>query len=210
MFPGDRSLDRGGVHRCGADVFHLSRVLGHAAARAARDPRCGVHRRLRRRTPARARRGRPPRRPHRDGRRGRVEAGRRADRLDPRHRPLPAQETCLMREKVARPDLVRGWPGDFPVAHRYTPGVAGEAFLTALRDRGAVLGSRCERCAYTHVPARLFYERGFAELAADVELGPGGTLVSYTIGFAGVEGDPLDPPATLGLVRLAGADAGPL
>ena len=112
-----------------------------------------------------------------------------------------------MREKVARPDQVRRWPGDFPVAHRYTPGVAGEAFLTALRDRGAVLGSRCEQCAYTYVPARLFCERCFAELAADVELGPGGTLVSFTIGFAGVEGDPLDRPVTLGLVRLDGADA---
>lgn len=112
-----------------------------------------------------------------------------------------------MREKVARPDQVRRWPGEFPVAHRYTPGVAGEAFLTALRDRGAVLGSRCEQCAYTYVPARLFCERCFAELAADVELGPGGTLVSFTIGFAGVEGDPLDRPVTLGLVRLDGADA---
>jgi uncharacterized protein len=112
-----------------------------------------------------------------------------------------------MREKVARPDQVRRWPGEFPVAHRYTPGVAGEAFLTALRDRGLVLGSRCERCAYTYVPARLFCERCFAELAADVELGPGGTLVSFTIGFAGVEADPLDRPVTLGLVRLDGADA---
>jgi uncharacterized protein len=112
-----------------------------------------------------------------------------------------------MREKVARPDQVRRWPGDFPVAHRYTPGVAGEAFLTALRDRGALLGSRCEECDYTYVPARLFCERCFAELAADVELGPGGTLVSFTIGFAGVEGDPLDRPVTLGLVRLDGADA---
>ena len=112
-----------------------------------------------------------------------------------------------MREKVARPDQVRRWQGDFPVAHRYTPGVAGEAFLTALRDRGALLGSRCERCAYTYVPARLFCERCFAELAADVELGPGGRLVSFTIGFAGVEGVPLDRPVTLGLVRLDGADA---
>ncbi|HET7870342.1 MAG TPA: Zn-ribbon domain-containing OB-fold protein [Actinomycetota bacterium] len=112
-----------------------------------------------------------------------------------------------MREKVARPDQVRRWPGDFPVAHRYTPGVAGEAFLTAIRDRGALLGSRCERCAYTYVPPRLFCERCFAELAADVELGPGGTLVSFTIGFVGLDGDPLDRPITLGLVRLDGADA---
>jgi uncharacterized OB-fold protein len=112
-----------------------------------------------------------------------------------------------MREKVARPDEVRRWPGEIPVAHRYTPGLAGEAFFTALRDRGAILGSHCDRCAYTYVPARLFCERCFAELEAGVDLGPGGTLVSFTIGFAGLEGEPLDRPVTLGLVRLDGADA---
>ncbi len=112
-----------------------------------------------------------------------------------------------MREKVARPSEVRRWPGDFPVAHRYTPGVAGEAFLMGLRERGVILGSRCGRCAYTYVPARLFCERCFAELDAGVELGPGGTLVSFTIGFAGLDGEPLDRPVTLGLVRLDGADA---
>jgi uncharacterized OB-fold protein len=85
--------------------------------------------------------------------------------------------------------------------------VAGEVFFTALRDRGVLLGSRCEACAYTYVPARMFCERCFAELAADVEVGPGGTLVSFTIAFAGLEGEPLEEPATFGLVRLDGADA---
>jgi uncharacterized OB-fold protein len=112
-----------------------------------------------------------------------------------------------MLEKITRPAEVRRWPGDIPVRHRYTPGVAGEVFFTALRDRGVLLGSRCEECEYTYVPARLFCERCFAELAADVEVGPGGTLVSFTIGFVGVEGEPLDVPVTLGLVQLDGADA---
>jgi hypothetical protein len=85
--------------------------------------------------------------------------------------------------------------------------VAGEVFFTALRDRGVLLGSRCEECAYTYVPARLFCERCFAELAADVEVGPSGRLASFTIGFVGVEGEALDVPVTLGLVQLEGADA---
>jgi uncharacterized OB-fold protein len=110
-------------------------------------------------------------------------------------------------EKIAQPSQVRRWPGEIPVRHRYTPGVAGEVFFTALRDRGVLLGSRCEECAYTYVPARLFCERCFGELAADTEVGPGGTLVSFTIGFVGIEGDALDLPVTLGLVRLDGADA---
>jgi uncharacterized protein len=110
-------------------------------------------------------------------------------------------------EKIALPDEVRRWDGEFPVRHRYTPGVAGTAFFTALRDRGVLLGSRCEACSYTYVPPRLFCERCFAELAADAEVGPGGELVSFTIGFVGLEGEPLEDPETIGLVRLDGADS---
>lgn len=112
-----------------------------------------------------------------------------------------------MLEKIALPDEVRRWDGEFPVRHRYTPGVAGTAFFTALRDRGVLLGSRCEACSYTYVPARLFCERCFAELAADTEVGPGGALVSFTIGFVGLEGEPLEEPETIGLVRFDGADS---
>lgn len=112
-----------------------------------------------------------------------------------------------MLERIARPEDVRRWEGDFPVRHRYTPGVAGDVFFTALRDRGVLLGSRCESCAMTYVPARVFCERCFAELTADVEVGPQGTLVSFTIAFVGADGLPLPEPVTLGLVRLDGADA---
>ena len=112
-----------------------------------------------------------------------------------------------MIEKIARPDEVRRVEGDLPVRHRYTPGVAGEVFFTALRDRGVLLGSRCEACAYTYVPARSFCERCFAELAPHVEVGPGGVLVSFTIAFVDADGEPLEAPQTFGLVRLDGADA---
>jgi uncharacterized OB-fold protein len=112
-----------------------------------------------------------------------------------------------MLERITQPDEIRYWPGDMPVEHRYTPGVAGEVFFTALRDRGVIVGSRCERCSYTYVPARLFCERCFAELAADTEVGPQGALVSFTIAFVGLEGDPLEEPELYGLVRLDGADA---
>ncbi len=112
-----------------------------------------------------------------------------------------------MLEKIARPEEIRRWDGDLPVQHRYTPGVAGEAFFTALKERGVLLGSRCESCGYTYVPARLFCERCFSELSADTEVGPGGELVSFTIVFQGIEGEPLGQSQMLGAVRLDGADA---
>jgi hypothetical protein len=110
-------------------------------------------------------------------------------------------------EKLTDPREVRRWDGSIPVGHRYTPGVAGTVFFETLRDRGVLLGSRCDSCAYTYVPARLFCERCFVELAADTEVGPGGTLRSFTIGFVGVDGQPLEVPLTLALVRLDGADS---
>ncbi len=112
-----------------------------------------------------------------------------------------------MLEKIPRPQGVRRWPGAIPVGHRYTPGVAGEAFFAALRERGILLGSRCERCSFVYVPARLFCERCFSELAPDTEVGPGGEIVSFTIGFVDLDGEPLEEPFTLALVRLDGADA---
>lgn len=111
-----------------------------------------------------------------------------------------------MLEKVSRPGDVRRWPGSIPVGHRYTPGRAGEVFLTALRDGGVLLGSRCSSCDLVYAPPRAFCERCFAELATDVEVGPGGELVSFTVTFVDVDGSPLEVPVVFGLVRLDGAD----
>ena len=102
--------------------------------------------------------------------------------------------------------MARVVPGDLPVRFRYTPGVGGTAFLEALRDRGVLLGSRCSSCEITYLPARLFCERCFAELAADTECGPGGTLESFTVAHVGIDGEPLAEPMTWATVKLDGAD----
>jgi uncharacterized OB-fold protein len=101
---------------------------------------------------------------------------------------------------------VRKVAGKLPVGFRYTPGVATTAFLEALRDRGVMLGSRCEACGVTYLPARLFCERCFAELSADVECGPEGELISWTVGHVGIDDEPLEAPITIGLVKLDAAD----
>jgi uncharacterized OB-fold protein len=96
--------------------------------------------------------------------------------------------------------------GDLPVRFRYTPGIGVTAFLEALRDRGVLLGSRCSSCELTYLPARLFCERCFAELTADTECGPDGTLESFTVAHVGLDGEPLPEPVTYALVKLDGAD----
>jgi uncharacterized OB-fold protein len=102
--------------------------------------------------------------------------------------------------------MARTVHGELPVAFHYTPGLGNTAFFEALRDRGVLLGSRCEACDFTYLPARVFCERCFVELQADTECGPGGTLESYTVGHVGIDGEPSEEPLALGLVKLDGAD----
>ena len=102
--------------------------------------------------------------------------------------------------------MARTVHGELPVAFHYTPGVGNTAFFEALRDRGVLLGSRCGSCGVTYLPARIFCERCFAELAADTECGPEGTLESFTTGYVGIDGEPLDQPVAIGLVKLDSAD----
>ena len=102
--------------------------------------------------------------------------------------------------------MVKKIPGELPVSFRYTPGVGNTAFFEALRDRGILLGSRCTACGVTYLPARVFCERCLAELEADTECGPAGTLESWTVGHVGIDGERLDEPAAIGLVRFDGAD----
>jgi uncharacterized protein len=110
-------------------------------------------------------------------------------------------------EKLSDPRDVILWEGRIPIRHRYTPGVAGEAFFRALKDEGRFLASVCESCGVTYCPPRLFCERCFAgPLDADQAVGPEGTVESFSVGYVGVEGEPLEEPVVLGLIRLDGAD----
>jgi uncharacterized OB-fold protein len=112
-----------------------------------------------------------------------------------------------MFEKVTDPKDIVLVEGEVPIRHRYTPGVAGEVFFTALKERGELAASRCEECALTYCPPRLFCERCFAgPLEANLTVGPGGILESFTVGHVGVEGEPLEEPLPMGLVRPDGAD----
>ena len=111
-----------------------------------------------------------------------------------------------MFEKLSDPKDVILWEGQVPIRHRYTPGVAGEKFFAGLK-RGVFIASRCDGCGITYCPSRLFCERCFAgPLDSDVEVGSQGVVESFTVGYSGLEGEKLEQPVAVGLVRLDGAD----
>ena len=109
-------------------------------------------------------------------------------------------------EHIERVTELRAWPGEFPVSHLYTMGVAGERFFRELKANGRLLGTRCADCAHVYVPPSIFCPRCFAALEEWREVGPQGTVRAITTAHRGVEGDVLEAPETLALIQLDGAD----
>ena len=99
----------------------------------------------------------------------------------------------------------RVWSGEIPLTSLYTAGTGGQIFLSALKTRGKLIGTRCSPCEQVYLPARLFCERCFAELVEQVEVKRTGKLVSYTLCHVDHDGARLRRPVALALVQLEGA-----
>lgn len=113
---------------------------------------------------------------------------------------------------MLEPSRVRGelsaWPGSIPIENLYTAGIAGEKFLRALQKEAKLLGSRCNGCGKTYLPARLFCESCFLELAETVEVPNRGKIDSFTTVHVDLDGERLEKPVTVGLVRFNGIEGG--
>jgi len=99
----------------------------------------------------------------------------------------------------------RTWRGGIPLQSLYTAGLGGKIFFKALKERGEIVGTRCQACKQVYVPARAFCERCFAELTEPVKVKPEGALLSFTFSHYDRDGRRLEKPDVLALVRLEGA-----
>jgi uncharacterized OB-fold protein len=111
-------------------------------------------------------------------------------------------------EKVDKLDHAIAWHGDIPITSRYTAGIAGERFFREIKDHGRLLGTRCEACGLTYVPPTMFCERCFAQLDDWVQVASTGTVFTYTVLYADLDGKPLAEPDILAYVKLDGSDGG--
>ncbi len=111
-------------------------------------------------------------------------------------------------EKVDQLHHAIAWKGDIPITSRYTAGIAGERFFREIKDNARILGTHCQACDLTYVPATMFCERCFNELDEWVEVASRGYVFTYTVLHRDLEDKPLDPPAILAYVKLDGSDGG--
>jgi uncharacterized OB-fold protein len=94
------------------------------------------------------------------------------------------------------------WKGDLPVTSRYTFGLAGERFFRALKDQGRILGSHCQACDHTYVPAAQFCERCMAELDDAVDMGTQGEVQTFTWLFVNSDGSRREKPELVAFVQF--------
>lgn len=90
----------------------------------------------------------------------------------------------------------------------YYAGRMGSLFYTTLRDEKRILGVKCETCNMVFWPPRTTCGRCFSRLGESdlVEIGPRGTLQTFTrVHYA----EPIHPrkaPFVVGVIKLDGAD----
>lgn len=113
------------------------------------------------------------------------------------------------RQKPTKIEEIRSWRGDFPVEYLYTAGVAGERFMTTLRERGLLAATRCRECGVTYLPPRIYCARCFADLLGSwVEVPPRGVVHTYTVVSTGSQGQPLRDPEVIAYIKIDQTDGG--
>ena len=92
----------------------------------------------------------------------------------------------------------------------YAVGLHGSLFLQELRDNRRFMAVKCPRCAKVYIPPRRVCGACFVEMDDFVEVGPQGTIGTFTIlryAFIDPEtGEQKPVPYGYGFIRLDGAD----
>ncbi len=114
-------------------------------------------------------------------------------------------ETLLeVREK----DGLLTHQGVIRVPYTWAAGATASRFYAGLRNK-KIYGVRCPRCRLVMVPPKKNCHRCFGELDDWVEVGPEGTLQTFTVvRYREPELHPLKAPFACGIIKLDGADTG--
>lgn len=97
--------------------------------------------------------------------------------------------------------------GKMALPYTYFAGKTGSFFLTAIRDRKKIFGTRCPRCGKVYVPPRQTCELDLAPLQDNwVEVGSRGVITNFTVVRYDDRHLPRKAPFVLAMILLEGAD----
>ncbi len=98
--------------------------------------------------------------------------------------------------------------GHVEVEYHWSAGIAGSRFFTELRDNGKIMGTKCPECKRVLVPPRIFCEECFVDTDEWVEVSSQGEILTFAESYFGLQGQRLEEPWYIGIIKLDGADGG--
>jgi uncharacterized protein len=91
--------------------------------------------------------------------------------------------------------------------YRWAAGMTATRFYREIAQNRKIYGTRCPSCSRVLVPARKMCSRCFRDTDEWVEVGPGGTVETFTVvRYSTPSIQPATPPIIYAMVRLDGAD----
>ena len=73
---------------------------------------------------------------------------------------------------------------------------------------GKIMGTKCPECKRVLVPPRIFCEECFVDTDEWVEVSTSGEILTFAESYFGLQGQRLEQPWYIGIVKLDGADGG--
>jgi len=108
-------------------------------------------------------------------------------------------------EKIEEPS--KTIKGKVEVTYEWSAGVAGTRFFAEL-EQGRIMGTKCPKCGRIMIPPRIFCEECFVDAEEWVEVSAEGTILTFAESYFGLQGQKLDEPWYVGIVRLDDSDGG--
>jgi uncharacterized protein len=91
--------------------------------------------------------------------------------------------------------------------YRWAAGMTATRFYREIAQNRKIFGTRCPSCSRVLVPARKMCSRCFRDTDEWVEVGPAGTVETFTVvRYSTRSIQPATPPIIYAMVRLDGAD----
>jgi uncharacterized OB-fold protein len=94
------------------------------------------------------------------------------------------------------------------VPYAWSVGEVGSRFLIELRDHKKLFGTRCPKCNHVYLPPKKTCGQCFLNLEEWMEVGPQGTLITYTVVHYESPVMPMKPPFAYGIILLDKASTG--
>ncbi|OFW57399.1 MAG: hypothetical protein A2W01_07115 [Candidatus Solincola sediminis] len=78
--------------------------------------------------------------------------------------------------------------------------------LSGMRD-AKLIGIKCSKCGTVYLPGSFYCRKCHIEIDEAIEVGDHGEVMTYTVGYADVRGNPLEEPRVSPMVKFDGCDA---